>query len=282
MEPSLRRYVDRVQSMALLSREEEMTLARRWREQGDEAARNLLVQSHLRFVLPIARRYHRGGGSMSELVAEGNLGLLRAASKFEPKRGYRFVTYAKNWVRVHVSECAIRSSGSTFGHSRVLRKVRRELARSNTLVGEGPAAQRLLAERLQLSSKQVDALLGLTAQQHVSLECLAPDQSALGEGSLCAKDASPEQAIIEHDERCRLKDAVRHALANLDVRERQIVERRLMVDKETMLTLKQLGEAFGVSRERVRQLEARLKDKLATHFRALLKAADGPLLEVTR
>jgi RNA polymerase sigma-32 factor len=279
MDRSLDGYVKRVRSLTPLNQEEERCLGLRWRQHGDQVARNLLVQSQLRFVLLIARRYHRPGASLSELVAEGNIGLLHAAAKFDPERGFRFATYAKNWVRVYVSECAIRSSGSDFGHSRVVRRARREYGRAARLVGEGMAARRLMAEKMQIRPDQVDELLCLLEQRQVPLDCIGSEH-ATGNEALYAGEGSPEQAILQKDELRLLNQAVHGVLANLDVRERRIVERRLMVDADAMLTLKQLGDEFGLSRERVRQLEARLKTKLAVRLRTLATTADGPPLEI--
>ena len=267
-------YVEHVQNLALLSHEQEISLARRWREHGDQAARNLLVQSHLRCVLPVARRYCRCGAPLSELVAEGNLGLLHASSKFEPERGYRFATYAKYWIRAYVSGYSI-GSGSAIRYSRGARAVRREHVRATNLVGDNAEIHRLIAERLQMSAARVDDLVAHLDQRQVSFASLTFERRGAMEDPLCAKDASPEQAIMNaHDQRF-VREAVRELITDLSARERRIVDRRLMADAEAVLTLEQLGREFGVSRERVRQLEACLKCKLAIRFRALSKIAGG-------
>lgn len=246
-----------------MSELEERAVARRWRDCGDVQARNLLVESQLPFVLFVARKYRRASVSLSELVAEGNYALLHAAELFDPELGYRFVTYAKYWVRAYISECVVRHSSSGFHDSRMLRKARREYSRAAALVGDGMAARQLMAERLQLSPEQTDAALCRLEERQVSFDSLRGERRVLGEDPLCSSELGPEQAIAARREAQLLKAAVRDALAGLSPRERTIVERRLMADDDSMSTLTELGKGFGVSRERVRQLECRLKRKLA-------------------
>ena len=271
-------YFDRVVELALLSHTEENALARRWRKFGDQTARNLLIEAHLRLVPPIARRYYRPGASLSDLVAEGNIGLLRASAKFEPQRGYRFATYATYWIRACVAECAIRNSGAAMKLPRALRRVRREHARATNLVGDGIEARRIIAERLQMSSRTVEELVDLLHRRQVSFESLHSEWHT--DEPLYAREVSPEQAMVNKTERRRLEETVRAALVSLNVRERRIVDKRLMADAEAMLTLKDLGREFGVSRERVRQLEVNTKRKLVTHFRGLSKAAEARVPKV--
>ena len=266
-------YFDRVLEVALLSHTEESALARRWRRFGDQAARNLLIQAHLRLVPPIARKYYRPGASLGDLVAEGNFGLLRASAKFEPQRGYRFATYARYWIRACVAECAIRNSGAAMSMPRTLRKVRREHARATNLVGDGIDVRGIIAERLQMNPGTVDDLVGLLDRRQVSFESLHSEWHT--DEPLYAREVSPEQAMVNKTERQRLGEAVAAALISLNARERRIVDRRLMADADAMLTLKELGREFGVSRERVRQLEVSIKRKLETHFRVLSKIAEA-------
>ncbi|MET0792888.1 MAG: sigma-70 family RNA polymerase sigma factor [Polyangiaceae bacterium] len=268
MEPSLIFYSSRVKDLPRLSEREERDLARRWQRGGDQEARNLLVQSQLSFVLVVARQYCKAGTPLSELVAEGNVGLIHAANKFDAERGCRFFTYAKHWVRVYVSECAIRHSGFALRGSRMLRKARREQTRAVNLLGEGPEARAVMAQRLEQSAEQVDALLYLLQRREVSLESLLLEHGS-PDSALCSPESSPEQVALQRDEQRRTKTAVKDAVAALDARERRIVAQRLMADEDTALTLKQLGTEFGVSRERVRQLEERVKQKLAKQMNDL-------------
>ena len=259
-------YFDRVLQLPLLSHEEESALARRWRKFGDQAARNRLIQAHLRLVPPVARRYYRPGASLSELVAEGNFGLLRASVKFAPELGHRFATYANHWIRACVSECAIRNTEAAMRMPRSLRKVRREHARATNIVGEGSEVGQIIAERLQMSPAAVEDSLGLLHRRQISLELLHSEWRT--DEPLYAREPSPEQAVVSKNQLQRLEDSVRAALRGLNARERRIVERRLMVDTDAVLTLKELGLELGVSRERVRQLELNIKRKLLTYFQA--------------
>ena len=268
MEPSLIFYSSRLKGLPRLTEREERDLAQRWQQAGDQEARNLLVQSQLRFVLVVAQQYCKAGAPLTELVAEVNVGLIHAANKFDPERGCRFFTYAKHWVRVYVSECAIRHSGFALRGSRILRKARREQTRAANLVGEGPEARAVMAERLELPVEQVDALLYLLQRREVSLDSLVLEHTS-PDSPLCSTDSSPEQMALQRDEQTRTKTAIKAAVASLDARERRIVAQRLMADDDAVLTLKQLGTEFGVSRERVRQLEERLKQKLAKQMSQL-------------
>ena len=256
MDQAIGAYVARVTGRAIISHADELRLARRWRNDGDVRARNQLLEAHLGFVLPIARSYHRAGMCLQELIAEGNLGLLRALDRFDPERGFRFVSYAKHWVRVHVSECALRNRYRVFRDSRLLRKVRRAYRRASGLQGEGIRARELAAALLGLSSTDFDALFSVCEQRRVSCEL------ALAELELPREHEDPEHALIRARERVALKGALNAALRDLDARERVIVERRLMADPDSAHTLLELAGELGVSRERVRQLEARLKERL--------------------
>jgi RNA polymerase sigma-32 factor len=275
MERELHSYAQRLRELPTLSQPEEQALARRWCNEGDEQARNSLVQSQLRFVVKEASRFARAGAPVTELIAEGNLGLLHAANKFDPERGFRFFTYAKHWVRVFISRCASRSTSCVERNSRTLRKVRRELARATSLVGEGLEARRFLAERLKLSMADLEPLLCLLEQHEVPMDVLLAERRLEKNAALCSTEPSPEQAIVLRDEQLLGRALVDHALSTLDARERRIVDGRLMADRESILTLKQLGDEMGVSRERIRQLEVRVKRKLAEQLRSLGEARTG-------
>jgi len=269
MERSQSHY-ERVASAApALTAEREQELARLWQRQGDERARNLLVQSQFGYVLAVARRNRRPNVAIDELLAEGSLGLLCAANKFDPERGYRFFTYAKHWVVAYVSHCVNHRSVVTVKDTRLLSKVKKERTRAHGLVGEGLQARRMIADRMKLSDDEVDALLCMLDQREVSFEALAPEQIASESQAHEENEADPEQCLIQRVDSVQREAMVRAAVGILNARELRIVTRRLMADSDSMLTLSQLGNELGVSRERVRQLEDRVKQKLATQLRAL-------------
>ncbi|MEI9941880.1 MAG: sigma-70 family RNA polymerase sigma factor [Pseudomonadota bacterium] len=253
-----------------LNSEQELELVLLWRRNGDQAARNLLIQSQLGYVLTVARRSRRPGTSINELLAEGSLGLIHAANKFDPERGYRFFTYAKHWVHVYVSKCANRQSAIMLQNTRLLGRARRERARAIGLVGEGFEARCMIAERMNLSDAEVEALLCALEQREISFEALAPEQIA-SDSQPRENETDPERSLLQRAEGVQRQCLVSEVLGALDARERRIAAGRLMADREAALTLGQLGKEFGVSRERVRQLEERLKQKLARQLRSLVE-----------
>lgn len=274
-DPSISRYISRVQQYPQLSREDEVELARAWSDRQDEAAAEKLVRAHLRYVVAIALKYRRYGVPLSELVAEGNFGVVHALKKFQPERGNRFVTYAAYWIRAYILNYIIRSwslvgAGSGALRSKMFFKLRRERVRVQNLVGDGEEGEVELAARLGLPRDQVQAMLRRLDARDVSLDAkVFDDSSATVVDTLVAPGEDQEQSLDATGSRDRVKDAVRGAVDELDGRERFIVEHRLMADPEDELSLAELGRRLGVSRERARQLEARAKKKLRHRLRGL-------------
>lgn len=260
-----------------LDRELEAELIGRWRA-GDEKARGELVSCHQRYVVALAVRYRRYGVPVSELIAEGNFGVVQALGKFEPERGVRFMTYAAYWIRACMWEHVIKSWSMVGGGSGPLRsslffKLRRERARARNLVGEGEAAEKLVAERVGMPVEALRKLVQRLEARDVSLDVKLRDDSPL-----CLVDVLPapddqERLLSEGEAFGGLKDAVAEAVAELDPRERYIAEQRLMADPGDELSLSEIGRRLGVSRERARQLEARTKRKLKRSIGALGSSA---------
>jgi RNA polymerase sigma-32 factor len=249
----------------MLEREAEAVLFERWRE-GDTRAADRIVRESLPAVVMIARKFRRYGLREGELIAEGNFGLVRALGKFDPKRGIRFMTYATYWIRAYVIDYVIRSFSMVGAGSGVLRsrhffKLRRERSRVHNLLGEGEAADQALAERVGVSAARLGPMLRRLDARDVSLD-FPP-----AEGVSALADRLPAPGDVEGDFADRqsleiLKRPIHSAVSSLDPRERYIVERRLMADSEEELSLAQIGRDLGVSRERARQLEERVKRKL--------------------
>jgi len=267
-DPSLSRYISMAQAVPQLSREEEFGLATAWAERGDRAAADRLVRAHLRYVVAIALKYRRYGVPLSELIAEGNFGVVHALKKFQPARGNRFVTYAAYWIRAYVLNYVIRSwslvgAGSGALRSKMFFRLRREKVRVLNLVGDSDAADDILATRLGLNRDQVQSMLRRLEARDLSLDARVFDDATTAVvDTLVAPGQDQEQSLATSGIRERLRDAVRVAIGDLDDRERFIVENRLMADPEEELSLAELGRKLGVSRERARQLEARAKKKL--------------------
>jgi RNA polymerase sigma-32 factor len=272
------RYAATVQSYVTPSRDEELALFRRWRAEGDERARDVLVRASLRFVVSTARRHQRYGVPLEELIAEGNFGVVRALSKFDPERGTLFMTYASYWIRACILQYVLHSwsvVGSGMPRSRLFFKLRRERIKLSNLVGEGERADALLAERLGVSAERLQSLLRRVDQRDFSLdaEVFADGGSPLV-ASLQSPEPDQEQRALAGEFGSHAEDAVRDALATLDARERYIMEHRGLADSETELSLADIGRQLGVSRERARQLEARAKSKLRAAISAQPNAKD--------
>ncbi len=269
------RYMDQVQRIPRLSREQEAELCRRWRSEGDQQAKDDLVRANLRFVAIIALKYRRYGLPLSDLVAEGNLGLLHAVDKFEPERGLRFLTYAAYWIRAHILSTITRSWSLVGGGTGALRsklffKLRREKARVVNWVGEGDAALDLLAKRFDASREQMAEMTRRLEVRDVYFDSYRNEdgQSPWVE-NLQAPDCDQEQAYASCERDQRTREMVQGALRALDSRERFIIEHRLMKDVEDALTLAELGRRLGVTRERARQLEVRAMYKLRQNIPGL-------------
>lgn len=249
-----------------ISRERENELAKRWRQAGDIAARDLLVRAQLGHVVAIARRYRRyTGATLEELVAEGNFGLVRALDKFDPERGTRFVTYAVYWIRAYISQYLVRTKSlvTTGVQSKSLSKIR--LAREDIFKAGSEVANlnEQIAQRLTLSSKKLHSLLermNLRDQPWDPHTEDTPVGCGRGMAQLLSNDA--EERLMSVETEARRAKAVSLVLSQLDDRERYIVQRRHMAHREDELSLAEIGRQFGVSRERARQLEARALRKV--------------------
>jgi RNA polymerase sigma-32 factor len=286
IDSSVSRYITMVQHLPQIDRETEVELFRAARDRGDEAAKEQLVRSHLRYVVAIALKYRRYGLPLSELIAEGNFGLVHALTKFEPERGNRLVTYAAYWIRAYILNYIIRSwslvgVGSGALRSKMFFKLRRERVRINNLVGEGDHADELLAKKLEVPRDKLNSMLRRLEARDVSLDTRVFDDSATTFGDLLVSpDRDQEEIAANAETQGQVRDAVRSAVCGLDKRERYIVEKRLMADAEDELSLAEIGRQLGVSRERARQLEARAKRKLRTRITELSRASGGRLLDL--
>ena len=274
-DPSLTHYITAAHAYPELSREQELELTNRWLTDRNEAAREELVRAHLRYVVAIGFKYHRYGLPLSELVAEGNFGLVHALQKFDTSRGTRFVTYASYWIRAYMLNYIIRSWSMVGGGSDALRskmffKLRRERVRIANLVGEGEQADELLAKALGVPQAKLAAMVRSLDARDVSLDAHVFSDSAVTLGdTLVADDQNQEEGLVNSEVSGYARDAITKAMTGLDQRERYIVENRLMADNEDELSLAEIGRKLGVSRERARQLEARAKKKLKSRISEL-------------
>jgi len=265
-----RRLVRAAMNAPYLEREEERDLAVRWREQGDEAALHRLTAAHMRLVIAMAAKFRRYGLSNADLIQEGHIGLLEAASRFEPEREVRFSTYAAWWIRAAIQDYVLRNwsivRGGTSSTQKALffnlRRIRARLAQEKGDIGEA-AIDREVAATLGVSVGDVAAMGARLSGPDASLNAPLYDRDdASGErqDALVADQIDVDEAVgatIDGERRLRWLD---EALTVLDERELKIVrERRLAGDGETLETI---GRRLGISKERVRQIEARALEKL--------------------
>ncbi len=268
IDSSLSRYITLVHRYPKLDREREQELAKRWAKTGDPAAADALIRAHLRYVVAIALKYRRYGVPLTELIAEGNFGLVHALKKFEAKRGNRFVTYAAYWIRAYVLGYVIKSwslvgVGSGALRSKLFFKLRRERTRILNLVGDQERTNEILAEKFGASPAQIASMVRRLETRDVSLDGkVFDDSSTTLMDTLVSGELDQEASLSSDENRDEVKSAVKRAVQDLDVRERYIVEKRMMADAEDELSLAEIGRRLGVSRERARQLEERAKKKL--------------------
>jgi len=252
----------------MLAKDHELALARRWRNDDDDAALAELSRSYLRLVIAMANRFRNYGLPVSDLVQEGMIGLMEAARRFEPERELRFSTYASWWIRSAMQDFVLRNwsivrTGTTSAHKSLffnLRRLRALIAENH----DGPmSAQARLTVANQLGVRVADVE---TMEQRLSAGDHSLDRSvADGQDeswlSLLASDAPGPDALAEEaDDREFRHDVLHSAMASLTARERQIIRDRQLTDEGA--TLATLGEQLGISKERVRQIEAQALDKL--------------------
>jgi RNA polymerase sigma-32 factor len=247
-----------------LGRDEEHKLALRWRK-GDKRAGEKIVEACLPFVITIALEYRRWGVPLEDIIQQGNLGLLRAAGKFDPGKDCRLATYAAYWIRAEIREYVVRAYrvvrlGTTKGERRALRAYR-------TTRESDPEE---LAKVSGLTPDRVRLLLPLLAARETSLDAAANDTAPFGD-RMPASTPTPEEDAGANERRSRAQRAVANAMRTLSDRERMIVTARMMNDEP--VTLQELGDKLGVSKERVRQLEERARGKLRSQLEELREEA---------
>ncbi len=264
-------YLNRIDRYALLTPDEERRLAQRWRRFGDQAAAGRLVTGNLRFVVKIAFEYRTYGARLLDLIQEGNLGLLVAVDRFDPDRGVRLTTYAVWWIRAYIQEYIRRSwslvrFGTTRAEQRCFYRLRRERQRLER--GGTKADPDRLASALGVRRDELEAIESRITRRDLSLDDPAYVDTDETRGDRIADDRpGPESVIAEQELSDQAREQIRAALDTLDPRERAILSRRYLAGRPA--TLKELGASFGISRERVRQLEARAKAKLRATLASL-------------
>jgi RNA polymerase sigma-32 factor len=278
-------YLTDIGRFAMLERDQEYRLAKRWREHGDRDAANQLVTSHLRLAAKVAMGYRGYGLPVSEIISEGNVGLMQALNRFEPEKGFRFATYAIWWIRASIQDYILRSwslvkIGTTVNQKRLFFKLRS--AKSKIAAFESgdlhPDQVALIAKDLDVTNQDVvDMNRRLGGDKSINAPLHEDGQTGEWQDHLVDQSPSPEAIVVEQDEKDYRHKALIAAIDVLDDRERRIFEARHLADEP--LTLEDLAEKFNVSRERIRQIEARAFEKVRKAARNLATQAPVAMLQ---
>ena len=263
---SLDTYIQSVSRFAFLTQEQETGYARRFRDHGDLDAARELVVSHLRVVVSIARGYMGYGLPQADLIQEGNIGLMKAVKRFDPERGVRLVSFAVHWIRAEMHEYILRNwrivkIATTKAQRKLFFNLRSMKPGLNTL---GSDDVKVIAKQLGVKPEEVVEMETRLGGQDVALEPGGADDDDNSYGPityLAADDAEPG-VVIEQEQNERLRgEGLTNALSNLDARSRRIIEARWLTEKDPA-TLHDLADEFGVSAERIRQIESKALGKM--------------------
>ena len=281
-EGGLSRYLEEIRRFPMLEPQEEYMLAKSWREHGDRDAAHKLVTSHLRLVAKIAMGYRGYGLPISEVISEGNVGLMHAVKRFEPEKGFRLATYAMWWIKAAIQEYILRSwslvkMGTTANQKKLFFNLRKAKSKISAL-GEGdlrPDQVKIIAKRLGVTEKDVVDMNRRLAGD-ASLNAPIRDDGESGEWQdwLADESTGQDEILAASEEFENRRKALGDALSVLNARERRIFEARRLAEEP--ITLETLAEEFGVSRERVRQIEVRAFEKVQKAVKNRMAAMETP------
>ena len=282
-ESGLSRYLDEIRRFPMLEPQEEYMLAKRWREHGDRVAAHRLVTSHLRLVAKIAMGYRGYGLPIAEVISEGNVGLMQAVKRFEPEKGFRLATYAMWWIKAAIQEYILRSwslvkMGTTANQKKLFFNLRKAKSRISALE-EGdmhPDQVKLIAKRLGVTEQDViDMNRRLSGDASLNAPIREDGDSGEWQDWLVDDRESQETTLAASEEMDNRRAALSDALEVLNDRERRIFEARRLTDEP--VTLEDLAVEFGVSRERVRQIEVRAFEKVQKAVKSRVAAMEAPV-----
>jgi RNA polymerase sigma-32 factor len=282
-ESGLSRYLDEIRRFPMLEPQEEYMLAKSWREHGDRVAAHKLVTSHLRLVAKIAMGYRGYGLPIAEVISEGNVGLMQAVKRFEPEKGFRLATYAMWWIKAAIQEYILRSwslvkMGTTANQKKLFFNLRKAKSRISAL-DEGdmhPDQVKLIAKRLGVTEQDViDMNRRLSGDASLNAPIREDGDSGEWQDWLMDDRDSQEATLAASEELDNRRAALSDALEVLNDRERRIFEARRLTDEP--VTLEDLAVEFGVSRERVRQIEVRAFEKVQKAVKNRVAAMESPV-----
>ena len=276
-EGSLSHYLQQIKKFPMLTEKQEVSLANKWIKDGDTEAAHTLVTSHLRLVARIAMGYKGYGLPITELISEGNIGLMQAVKKYDPDKGFRLATYAMWWIRAAIQEYVLKSwslvkIGTTAAQKKLffnLKKVRNQL--SDYSDGNlKPHQVKEISDRLNVSEKEVTDMEGRISGTDYSLNAIVnADSNEEWQEWLVDEDADHEVKIAEKEEINKRKALLSKAINVLNEREKNIIEVRKL--SENPKTLEELSKEYKISRERIRQIEERAFEKLQLEMLNLAK-----------
>jgi RNA polymerase sigma-32 factor len=281
---NLSKYLSRIRSFPMLEKDEEYMLAKSWSEHDDVEAAHKLVTSHLRLVAKIAMGYRGYGLPLSDLISEGNIGMMHAVKKFDPERGFRLATYAMWWIKASIQEYILRSwslvkIGTTAAQKKLFFNLRRLKGKIDAIDGGDlkPEQVTYIADTLEVAETEVISMNQRMSGGDKSLNTpRASDIDGGGEWQDWIEDDRENQEVefAEREEFEAQYSVMREALESLNPREQRIIHARRLT--EPALTLEDLSEEFNVSRERIRQIEVRAFEKLSQAVK--IKSAELNLL----
>lgn len=279
------RYIRQIMKQSLLERDAEHALAVAWRDERDERALHELVLAYSRLVISIASKFRHYGLPLGDLIQEGNLGIMQAASRFDPDREVRFSTYSVWWIRASIQDYVLRNwsivrTGTTSAHKSLFFKLRRLRAKigeadGGVLTDEG---RQKIADTIGVNITDVNHMEQRLSGADSSLNApLGESNENMAQDFLVDDRATPEQSVATSKDASTLSAWLAEALEELSPREKTIILRRRL--DEDGATLDELGKDFGVSKERVRQLETRAMSKIRTNLEARIEdLGDLPFL----
>ena len=282
----LSRYLEEIRKFPMLEPGEEFMLAKRWKEHADSDAAEKMVTSHLRLVAKIAMGYRGYGLPIGEVVSEGNVGLMQAVKRFEPDKGFRLATYAMWWIRASIQEYILRSwslvkMGTTAAQKKLFFNLRRAKSQLQALE-EGdmkPETVKKIATKLGVSETDVVSMnRRLGGDSSLNAPVRAETESGEWQDWLVDDTPSQEDRIVEDEELSMRKSYLRSAMSVLNDRERRVFEARRLAEEPA--TLEDLSEEFGVSRERIRQIEVRAFEKVQKAVTTTAKRVETPRLQL--
>jgi len=285
-EGNLQRYLQQIRKFPMLLPEEEYMLAKRWQEHEDSEAAQRLVTSHLRLVAKIAMGYRGYGLPLAELISEGNVGMMQAVKRFDPERGFRLATYAMWWIRASIQEYILHSwslvkMGTTAAQKKLFFNLRR-LKGQLQAIEEGdlsPETVTKIATTLAVSETDVISMNRRLAGADHSLNApLRIDGDGEWQDWLVDESDTQETTLAESEEMGKRRALLVDAMGTLNERERHILTERRLQDDPT--TLEDLSKVYGISRERVRQIEVRAFEKLQKNIRNAAREARLPMDEI--